>query len=281
MVETKPKAEKKAKEPIIVTEEKATKLAIVGFAPNWDKAPFANEDFEIWGLNELYKYFETHNNAVADRWFEIHSRFSPSKNTEEHIGWLKKCPIPVYMQEHYPDIPESIPYPLEEVMRFVESKGITLDISTENGEYVTKQNRYVTNSISWMFLLGWMEGFKEIHIYGVDLACKEEYLYQRPNLEGYIMAAQVDGVKVVTPETCDLLKASQLYGFETDNKMRIKMKSRKVELQGRINQQQKELNKIAAEYKRLKNAEEQFRLQTAALEGCIKEIDYWMKNWVV
>ena len=268
-----------ADENIIVTDAKPTKLAIVGFAPNWDKAPFTNDDFEIWGLNELYRYFEKHEGAVADRWFEIHSRYSPSKNTEEHIGWLKKCPTPVYMHEHYPDIPQSIPYPVDDVIKFIQSKNLNLSVVTD-GIVDDRANRYVTNTISWMFLLGWMEGFKEIHIYGVDLACKEEYLYQRPNLEYYIGAAQVDGVKVVMPETCDLLKASQLYGFESDNKMRIKMKQRKEELKGRIEDHVKELNKIASEYKRLKQAEEQFKLQMAALEGCIKEIDYWMKNWV-
>ena len=106
---------------VLETEKVATKIAIVGFAPNWETAPFENDDFEIWGLNELYKYFQKKKGAVADRWFEIHSRESPSKNTEEHIGFLKQCPIPVYMQEHYPDIPNSKPYPLEEVIEFVYS----------------------------------------------------------------------------------------------------------------------------------------------------------------
>lgn len=266
---------------VLETEKVATKIAIVGFAPNWETAPFENDDFEIWGLNELYKYFQKKKGAVADRWFEIHSRESPSKNTEEHIGFLKQCPIPVYMQEHYPDIPNSKPYPLEEVIEFVYSKGMRLDIVEDMGKFRKTKNRYATNSITWMFLLAWMEGFKEIHIYGVDLACKDEYLYQRPNLEYYIGGAQVDGVTVPMPETCDLLKASQLYGFETDNKFRIKMKKRIVDLNTRVQECNKALNKIHADKEMLSRQEAQLKGEMIALEGSKKEDQHWLKNWVV
>ena len=88
------------------------KVAIVGFASNWQDAPWADEECEIWGLNELYMYFQKiPQKARADRWFEIHSRHSPTKGIPEHQDWLRKCPIPVYMHEHYEDIPNSVPYP--------------------------------------------------------------------------------------------------------------------------------------------------------------------------
>jgi len=265
---------------VIITDKKPTKVAIVGFAPNWDKAPFGNDDFEIWGLNELYKYFSTKKEAVADRWFEIHSRESPTKNIPEHMEWLKQCPIPIYMHDHYDDIPSSVKYPLDEVLEFVYQKGMRLDVAIDGG-FRREKNRYGTNSITWMFLLAWMEGFKEIHIYGVDLACNEEYLYQRPNLEYYIGGAQVDGVTVVMPESCDLLKAALLYGFESDNKFRIKMKERNVELSGRIKVLAKELEKIEQQKKGITQAEMNLKGQIIALEGCTKENKHWLANWVV
>jgi hypothetical protein len=225
-------------------KRKASKVAIVGFASNWDKAPFKDPDFEIWGLNELYKLFNMPQHAElncrADRWFEIHSRQSPSKNTEEHISWLQQCTIPAYMWQHYDDMPSSLPFPKDEVLEFVASKGLKL-VFPDGTEAV---NDYVTNSISWMVLFAWMLGFEEIHIYGVDLAQNEEYLYQRPNLEYYIGAMQATGIKIVMPETCDLLKAALLYGFQSDNKMRIKMREHKKSMKNQQNGYMAELQKF-------------------------------------
>lgn len=140
----------------------AKRVYIVGFAPTWNQTPFEDQDAEVWALNEFYKLMEKHPGARADRWFEIHSRNSPSKNTEEHIGWLKQAPIPVYMWEHYDDIPSSVRFPKEEIVNWLREKGF-------NGA------RYFTNSISWMIALALYEGFEEVHVYGVDMATDSEY----------------------------------------------------------------------------------------------------------
>ena len=249
--------------------EKRTKVAIVGFASNWEDAPWADESWEIWGLNELYMYFDKiKDKARADRWFEIHSRNSPTKGTPQHQDWLKKCPIPVYMHDHYDDIPNSVKYPVDEVLQFVHDKGLKL-IFPDNTEIV---NRYVTNTISWMFLYAWYSGFKEIAIYGVDLAQNEEYAYQRPNLEYYIGAAQALGIRVVMPATCDLLKAFSLYGFETDNPLVLKMKKRLNDLKKQ--KQQKEINKQKAQ--QVANQESANVIQ---LDGHIQELSFQIKNW--
>lgn len=254
---------------LITQEKKADKVAICGFASNWQDCPWDDLSFEIWGLNELYNYFKTIPNGRgrAERWFEIHNRTSPTKSKPEHIAWLKQCPVPVYMWEHYDDIPMSIPYPLDKVLAFVESKGLKLDFP----DGTTRSNRYITNSISTMFLLAWMEGFKEIHIYGVDLAQNEEYAYQRPNLEYYIGAAQMDGVKVVMPPTCDLLKAASLYGFESDGALAIKLKFRVKELEKQMNQHKQVLA----------NAQNAVQTETMTLNqmmGHISELKFVIKN---
>jgi hypothetical protein len=260
--------------------EKRTKVAIVGFAPNWDKAPFDNPEFEIWGLNELYKYFMQKPGSRANRWFEVHSRYSPTKNSKEHIGWLQQCPVPLYMKQHYDDMPNSMPYPIEDVMKFVTDKGLVLSVPTPDG-LVHKDNRYVTNSISWMFLLAWYEGFKEIHIYGVDLAQKDEYKKQRPNLEYFIGAAQREGVLVAMPESCDLLKAHGLYGFESDNPLTLKMKARVKELMSRKKPLQKQIAEIEANITQAEQRREEIIRQVVALEASCSEINYWIQNWIV
>lgn len=133
-----------------------TKVAIVGFAPGWQQAPFKDESFEIWTLNEAYKMLPQVEGAGADRWFEIHSRQSPSKNKEEHINFLKQCPVPLYMWDHYDDMPNSIKFPKDEIVSLFGTS-------------------YFTNSISWMIAMAIYEGFETIHVYGVDMAQNDEY----------------------------------------------------------------------------------------------------------
>jgi hypothetical protein len=260
---------------------KRTKVAIVGFAANWDQAPFHDPEFEIWGLNELYRYFAQKKGARVDRWFEVHSRNSPTKNSKEHIGWLQQCPVPLYMKEHYNDMPNSVPFPIQETLDFIKSKGLVITVPQKDGSLINKDNRYVTNSISWMFLLAWMQGFKEIHIYGVDLAQKDEYKKQRPNLEYYIGAAQAEGIIVAMPESCDLLKAHCLYGFETDNPFTLKMKSRAGELAQRKKQVNQQIAQVEMQLSQMEQKREDFIRQTIALDASIAEINYWIQNWIV
>ena len=241
--------EKKAKE--------RKKVSIVGFAPSWVETPFNDPEMEFWCLNEMYKLFATKLdlNPKASRWFEIHSRNSPSKNKPEHIKWLQECKIPLYMWEHYDDMPNSIPFPKE---RLVE-------------EFETN---YFTNTISWMVAFAISEGFEEIHVYGVDMAQESEYQWQRPSCEYFLGIAKGLGIKVYIPDDSDLLKTSQLYGFETDNAMRLKMKGRKKELTDRKKQYE-------AEYAKYQKACQDCKDAINQINGAIEDINYWMKNWNV
>ena len=252
-------------EKIEVLKSKITKLAIVGFAPTWNQAPFDDHQFEIWGLNELYKYFEKIPNGRADRWFEIHSRNSPSKSIPQHQEWLKKCPVPLYMWEHYKDIPNSVKFPKDELIKWLGDAG---------GRFKDNMgNNYFTNTISWMTAFALYLGFEEIHIYGVDMACDSEYQWQRPSCEFFLGLAKGMGVKIYLPQNSDLLKTGQLYGFESDNQLRIKMKARIQELQGRKKISEEEIQK----------AQQVIQHHTGSvnqLVGAIEDCKYWIKNWV-
>ncbi len=239
--------------------KKKNKLAIVGFAPTWNKTPFEDEDFEVWALNELYMYFNQVKSAHAERWFEIHSPNSPSKNTPQHRAWLRKATIPIYMQKHFDDIPMSTPYPKEEIFKWFE----------ENGYYGAK---YFTNSISWMIALAIMEGYEEIQILGVDMAQDSEYGFQRPSCEYFIGIAEGLGIKIYIPAESDLLKAGILYGYESDNTMRLRIKGRIKELEGRKKQLSMELQQAQAVIN---------KCNTALLEinGALSDSAYWLRNW--
>ena len=178
------------------------KVAILGFAPHYDKAPFNDESFEIWGLNDLYQFIPR-----WTRWFDIHDReihkidetYVTRADGSSHIDGLKGLNCPVYMVKHYDDIPNSVAFPIEAACEYFNT-------------------RYFTNTISMMIALAVMEGFTEIHIYGVDMSVGVEYQEQRSSCEYFIGYARGMGIKVYLPPESDLLQTAFLYGFEEQEK---------------------------------------------------------------
>lgn len=193
--------------------EHREKLAIVGWAASTRKeAPHGDEEFDFWGCNELGRSIEE---TRWDAWFNLHARGHTSAALMQRLGpwlrsrtpsvdhdikpesveWLKaQAPTPVYMLEHFDDIPNSIAYPFEEVFKTF--------------------GNYFTSSIAYQMALGMMMGYREIHLYGVDMAYEEEYVYQRGACEYLIGLARGMGIKVYVPEKSMLLKAPWLYGVE-------------------------------------------------------------------
>jgi hypothetical protein len=242
------------------------KVCIMGFAPHWTQTPFDNPDYEIWTLNEAYKLFTTIPNGRADRWFEIHSPDSPSKNTPEHTKFLTECKVPIYMQEHYDDIPSSVAYPRKEIKEYFNQQFIV----DEGGSSFTE----FSNSISWMVALAIYEGFETIMITGVDMAQTDEYAWQRSSCSFFIGYAAGKGIKIIIPQTSELCKFPQDYGFETDNQARIKMKSRKTELK-------KRKNALIAEIQKMQEQIRQHEASVNQLDGAVQEISYNLNNHIV
>ena len=190
------------------------KVAICGFASSSrNSAPFGDDSFEIWGLNSLYAMIPR-----FTRWFEIHPKehFVKDLNRAElkqigvdHYDWLKKQPgpgekdyAPIYMQEHYPEIPASVPWPRQAINDWTTAMfGPEAELD------------YFTSTPGEMVALAIFEGFGEIHVYGVDLLQSEEYAYQRPGCEYWLGIARGLGIKVVVPHSSALIKASYVYGY--------------------------------------------------------------------
>lgn len=193
------------------------KAAIVGFAPSWKEAPYDDPGFQIFGINELYAQAT---NRKFDIWAEIHDPDSPSRNYPQHRKWLRECKIPLLMQKHYDEFPSSIAFPREEVKAIFNKNFIVNEKGASFTEY--------TNQISWLLALTIAMGYKEIHVYGVDMAAASEYSFQRSSCQFFIGYAAGAGIKVLIPKTSELCKFPRDYGFETDNynrnltKIRIK-----------------------------------------------------------
>lgn len=232
--------------------ERRTKVAILGFTETWRLAPFQDPDFEIWGLNELYMFIPR-----WDRWFEIHDRaiYQNDRNrTHEHILRLQQMTCPIYMQQHWDDIPASVPYPLQAMSQMFPNP-------------CPEALPYYNNSISYMLALAIAEGFKEIHIYGVDMSHDTEYMNQRPSCEYFIGIAQGMGIKLYIPSEADLLKTPFLYGFQQQAASAFDR-----ELTEKENDMQNKFNQATAQLQQMVE-------QRAAFMGALQHVQHMRKNW--
>ena len=222
-----------------------SKVCIVGCASSKDIVPWGDKDTEFWGVNNLYGI--ELEGAHYDRWFEIHNIWSTPGTDNlirrgsadfrgqpvlEYLQGLAKLDICIYMQKHWPElIPKSVPLPIEDMVQWFLSKGLPLD-----------QCRYITNTISYEIALAIYLGFKEIQVWGVDMAVGTEYEHQRPSCEFWLGVARGMGINVVIPAQADLLKTRFVYGFEEKQhdlwrdkveKVRVDMKLKRLRLQQR------------------------------------------------
>lgn len=218
------------------------KIAIIGKAPSSrELAPYSDESWEIWTLSDLVPKGQA---TRYSRHFEIHPLQWIKDRQDGYYQWLceqKPDERPVYLMEMSTDIPAGVPYPIDAVKN--------------------QFRNYFTNTVSYMLALAIMEKPDEIGVWGVDMAQSEEYQRQRPSCEYFIGVAEGAGIKVTLPDQCDLLQASRLYGFETDQgRARTKWKARTEELQRRIGKQQ--------------GIRDNAQLQMAFLNGALESQEY-------
>jgi hypothetical protein len=211
-------------------KKKADKVAIVGFATETRHlAPFDQDTFEIWGVNNIYSYV-----SRVDVLFEMHDKNEALtiKRHTDHYNWMKveaaKQKIPIYMLKHFEEIPTSIAYPISE-------------IRAEFGDFFT-------NSIAYTIALAIYMKYKEIHIYGVGSGDFSfgEYLDQREGISYYIGLARGRGIFVFLPDLADLCKAPFLYGYENTDMWRRTILTQRRNAEMMKNSNQAEARKFEA-----------------------------------
>ena len=172
-------------------QPRRSRVAIVGYAnTSRHLAPFDDPRYEIWGLNQLYRFIPR-----ADRWFEIHTEYNEAVvEGTDYEAWVRTCPVPLYMTHGFEHIPNAVRFPIEEAM--------------------ARFGDYFTSTIAYMFALAIMEGFEEIAVYGIDLVVHGEYLFEKPCAEYYLGYAMARGVTVRIPEASALLKQTHRYGYQ-------------------------------------------------------------------
>jgi len=121
-----------------------------------------------------------------------------------YLHWLRQNTVPIYMQDHYPDIPMSMAFPYLQILH--------------------QFRAYFSNHLAWMIALAITEGVTHIGIYGCDYANGSEYENQRGSAEYWCGFAEGYGVTLMIAPECDLLNhPRELYGYESHPKgVRVK-----------------------------------------------------------
>jgi len=226
------------------------KLAIIGTAPSsMHLAPFNNPGYELWILNGVYSMIDFPAITNITRHFDIHALNVIKTMPNGYLEYLQGLKIPVYMQEVYPEIPNAVRYPLEEVLAMF-------------------PRRYFTNTVSYMIALAVYEGYTDISVYGVDMAVGTEYSEQRPSCEYMIGYCEGKGINFYLPAESDLLKAVFLYGFEDEKKdaFRAKLLARKQEMEQKKAEYQAQI--------------EQAKAFMNTYDGALQDVNYMLKSWV-
>lgn len=241
------------------TEQPAPmKIAIVGFTPTRLEAPFDDDDWQCWGMNDLHLQPDV-DVSKFDAWYDLHDD-ATIENRPDHLRWLEAGSgnLPTFVWQPRESWPMSRRFPRDEIMSVF--------------------GTYFTNSVSWMVahaIALIMSGRapdqrapagSEIAVYGIDMAQSGEYAHQRPSCEYFLGMAIGYGIDVSLPAASDLTKTASVYGMPGGDALRVKLEQRRRELQERLRQHEQ--------------AMQEQRDAVMQLRGAQENNDYIMGVWV-
>lgn len=240
-----PKLTVAPEEPTDKQKDTPLKIAIIGTAPSSRMlAPYQDPSWKIWGCSP------GNMNVIprADVWFELHGNLLwPECRSygEPYINWLRQLNIPLYMQDQSL-CQNALTFPKDEMV-------------AKYGVY------FFTSSFAWMMAFAIEQGAKEIGLFGVDMASKDEYILQRSGGHYFIQLAASKGIRVLLPNESDLMQPPPLYGYSEVTPFGRKVHVREQELRERIAQMRNERDKLIH--------------SITYLEGALEDMDYVKQIW--
>lgn len=125
---------------------------------------------------------------------------------------------------------------------------------------------FFTSSFAWMMAYAIKLGAKEIALYGIDMASRDEYILQRPGFYFFRHIAQQRGIKVSAPNESDIMQSPGLYGYSDVMPMGRKILAREQEIKQRLEPMKAELQKL--------------QQNITYLEGALEDVDYFKSIWM-
>lgn len=237
------------------------KIAICGSAPSSIKlAPVGNPEWDIWGCSPGCAQHWGYDAPKFAAWFEIHYWDTARPDLDaDYIKFLKEIPGPVYMTRPIPELPNSVAYPLKEMIGHFCKTRVSLS--------------FLASTVSYMIARAIVEVPAEISFFGIDMAASSEYATQKPGCHYFIDKAEQLGIKVTAPPESDLLVPLPPYGFCEEWPMYRKLEARRVELETRRNNKRAEQNHHA----NLANAAADFM---KLMDGALDDHQYHTNTWL-
>jgi hypothetical protein len=190
------------------------RVAILGTAPSSRMlAPFNDPSWKIWGCSPGNQNIFPR----IDCWFELHANLlwpQCESYGRPYLAWLAQQPFPLFMQDQS-WLARAITFPIMELIK-------------EFGPY------FFTSSFTEMAALAIWLGAKELAMYGIDMASRDEYILQRPGGFYFIQEGARRGCTVWAPLESDMMQPPGIYGYSERTPYGRKNAVREYELRDRI-----------------------------------------------
>jgi hypothetical protein len=256
-----------------IVESSRKKIAICGFASSTrGQIPVNDPEWEIWGMNQLYRHIQR-----ADRWFDVHWNWDQELVPgTDHRKWIAECGIPVYMIDAHEDLPTTVRFPLDALLKEYSADYFTSTVAHMTALALWEIDRRVAAQLD-REERGWTSGecpglmpsqvlgrARELYAeycvgyFGIDLVVGEEYFWQKACAEFWLGALAVGrGVSVYVPPQSALCKQLFRYGYETEPPTIIKPRE------------------VAAHGKKLADERTELLKRVWMLDGAMQVDEYW------
>ena len=192
-------------------------------------------DFEIWGCSPA----AWAQSPRATRWFEAH-RWEPGREwfSTEYCDFLRNFKGIVYTGAAIPEIPNHVVYPVDEMEAkfssyfMTSSLALMMALAIDTIEKVRSARRQGTPLPMGVdpAEIEKPDDDDVIGMWGVDMAATEEYGYQRPGCQFFVLEALRRGIGFYLPPESDLMRPMPVYGTSEWDHNYIKLTSRAREL---------------------------------------------------
>ena len=234
------------------------------------KAPFRDERYIAWVEGKLPDIAVAHDQVPGDwdiwgcspgcwavipratRWFEVH-------RWENNVPWfsgeyrdfMRRFKGPVYTGGRVPEIPNHVVYPIDHIEEkfsayFLNSSlSLMIALAIDTLEQIRKARAHTKefkdeNARQFAALmlpkyadeaeLDKDDSDDVIGLWGVDMAAADEYAYQRPGCQFFLLEAMRRGFGVYLPPESDLMRPKPVYGISEWDHNYIKLTARAKEL---------------------------------------------------